>query len=205
MLSSTFCLFQLENYLNSGNPRWRYQVELIKFRFAPLCCALFVNKLNTQSYMFSLPHATSPCIFALWFIAHKAPPSCPFPCTNSLLFPVPPSCLYFLLFCCPTPRCSWASNFLHSVRDPEQRCNTVIHVQATYSAILHFHIRIMCLSRRLTVDTHNPLQVPIIRVVTKISSCQANTKSRRRIKQLGVSFLSIFLPFSFESSRGPRS
>ena len=60
----------------------------------------------------------------------------------------------------------------------------------------------MCLSRRWTVDTHNPLQVPIIRVVTKISSCQANTKSRRRIKQLGISFLSIFLPFSFESSRG---
>ena len=66
---------------------------------------------------------------------------------------------------------------------------------------LHFHIRIMCLSRRLTVDTHNPLQVPIMRVVTKISSCQANTKSRRRIKQLGVSFLSIFLLFSFESSQ----
>lgn len=85
MLSSTFCLFQLENYLNSGNPRWRYQVELIKFRFAPLCCALFVNKLNTQSYMFSLPHATSPCIFALWFIAHKAPPSCPFPCKLSIV------------------------------------------------------------------------------------------------------------------------
>ena len=133
VISSNICLFQLENYLNSGNPPWRYQVKLIKFRLAPLCCALFVNKFNTQWYMFSLPHATSPCIFALWFIAHKAPPSCPFPCTNSLLFPVPPSCLYFLLFCCPTPRCSWAPNFLLSVRDPEQRCNTVTHIQATYS------------------------------------------------------------------------
>ena len=44
-----------------------------------------------------------------------------------------------------------------------------------------------------------------IRVVTKISSCQANTKSRRGIKQLGISFLSILLPFSFKSSREPRS
>ena len=41
------------------------------------------------------------------------------------------------------------------------------------------------------------------RVVTKISSFQANTKSRRGIKQLGIFFPSIFLPFSFESSRGP--
>ena len=40
------------------------------------------------------------------------------------------------------------------------------------------------------------------RVVTKISSFQANTKSRRGIKQLGIFFPSIFLPFSFESSRG---
>ena len=66
VISSNICLFQLENYLNSGNPPWRYQVKLIKFRLAPLCCSLFVNKRNTQSYMFSLPHATSPCIFALY-------------------------------------------------------------------------------------------------------------------------------------------
>ena len=42
------------------------------------------------------------------------------------------------------------------------------------------------------------------RVVTKISSCQVNTTSRWGKKQLGVSFGSIFLLFSFESSRGPR-
>ena len=44
-----------------------------------------------------------------------------------------------------------------------------------------------------------------VRVVTKISSCRVNTTSRRGIKQLGVSFGSIFLLFSFESSRGPCS
>ena len=38
--------------------------------------------------------------------------------------------------------------------------------------------------------------------VTKISSCRVNTTSRRGIKQLGISFGSIFLPFSYESSRG---
>ena len=43
------------------------------------------------------------------------------------------------------------------------------------------------------------------RVVTKISSCRVNTTSRREKKQLGLSFGSIFLLFSFESSRGPRS
>ena len=42
-------------------------------------------------------------------------------------------------------------------------------------------------------------------VVTKISSCQVNTTSRRRIKQLGISFGSIFLLFCDERSRGPRS
>ena len=43
------------------------------------------------------------------------------------------------------------------------------------------------------------------RAVTKISSCQVNTTSRRGIKELGISFGSIFLLFSYESSRGPRS
>ena len=41
--------------------------------------------------------------------------------------------------------------------------------------------------------------------VTKILSCRVNTTSRRGIKQLGISFGSIFLLFSFESSQGPRS
>ena len=43
------------------------------------------------------------------------------------------------------------------------------------------------------------------RAVTKISSCQVNTTSRRGIKQLGISFGSIFLLFSYESRQGPRS
>ena len=41
--------------------------------------------------------------------------------------------------------------------------------------------------------------------VTKISSCRVNTTSRRGIKQLGISFGSIFLLFSFKSSRGAHS
>ena len=41
-----------------------------------------------------------------------------------------------------------------------------------------------------------------IRVVTRISSCRVNTTKRRGIKQLVVSFGSIFLLFSIESNRG---
>ena len=40
------------------------------------------------------------------------------------------------------------------------------------------------------------------REVTNISSCQVNTTSRRGIKQLGISFDSIFPLVSYESSRG---
>ena len=45
----------------------------------------------------------------------------------------------------------------------------------------------------------------ISRGVTKISSCWVTTTSWRGIKQLGISFGSIFLLFYFESSQGPRS
>ena len=45
----------------------------------------------------------------------------------------------------------------------------------------------------------------IDRVVTKISSCQVDTTSRRGIKRLGISFGSIFLLFSDKSSQGPLS
>ena len=47
--------------------------------------------------------------------------------------------------------------------------------------------------------------ITLFRVVTKMSSGQVNTTSRRGINQLGVSFGPIFLLFSFESSQGPRS
>ena len=40
------------------------------------------------------------------------------------------------------------------------------------------------------------------RAVTKISSCRVNTTSRLGIKQLGISFGSKFLFFSYESSWG---
>ena len=42
-------------------------------------------------------------------------------------------------------------------------------------------------------------------VVTEISSCQVNTTSRQGMKQLGISFGSIFLLFSSESSQVPGS
>ena len=43
------------------------------------------------------------------------------------------------------------------------------------------------------------------RVVAKISNCWVNTTSRWEIKQLGISFGSIFLLFSYASNLGPRS
>ena len=43
--------------------------------------------------------------------------------------------------------------------------------------------------------------VVISRAVTKISSCWVRTTSRQGIKQLGISFASIFLLFSYESSQ----
>ena len=49
------------------------------------------------------------------------------------------------------------------------------------------------------------LSHPTPRAVTKISSCQVNTTSRRGIKHLGISFGPIFLLFSYESNMGPRS
>ena len=53
-----------------------------------------------------------------------------------------------------------------------------------------------------TASLHETL---LSRAVTKISSCWINTTSRRGIKQLGISFGSIFLLFSYENSRGPCS
>ena len=46
------------------------------------------------------------------------------------------------------------------------------------------------------------LSIRLPRTVTKISICRVNTTSRRGIKQLGISFDSVFLLFSYESSRG---
>ena len=50
--------------------------------------------------------------------------------------------------------------------------------------------------------SHIALILGFLRAVTKISRCQINTTSRRGIKQRGTSFGSIFLLFSYESSRG---
>ena len=46
------------------------------------------------------------------------------------------------------------------------------------------------------------LNIRLPRTVTKISICPVDTTSRRGIKQLGISIDSVFLLFSYESSRG---
>ena len=61
--------------------------------------------------------------------------------------------------------------------------------------------------RRLTSYEAQPFSSnvwkhPGRRAVTEISSCYVNTTSARGIKQLGISFGSIFLLFSYGSSRG---
>ena len=66
------------------------------------------------------------------------------------------------------------------------------------------------ISRANSPSLNKHLQPPpspqVCRVVTKILSCQENTRSRQGIKQLGVSFGSVFLLyFSFESSWGAHS
>ena len=56
----------------------------------------------------------------------------------------------------------------------------------------------------LPEKSHNGVQRGTFqyRVVTKISSCRVKTTSRQRIRHLGISFVSIFLLFSKESSWG---
>ena len=46
------------------------------------------------------------------------------------------------------------------------------------------------------------LKFSIHKKTTKISNCRVNTTSRGEIEQLGISFSSIFLLFSYESIRG---
>ena len=56
--------------------------------------------------------------------------------------------------------------------------------------------------------TSSPIHITFLsspRVVSKISSCQLNTTTRRGIRQIGISFGSIFFLFSYESSQGPHS
>ena len=65
-------------------------------------------------------------------------------------------------------------------------------------------------SNHVNTDTEGAIEsvhingVPVLsgRVVRKISSCRVNTTNGREIKQVRLSFGSIFLPFSYESGRG---
>ena len=61
----------------------------------------------------------------------------------------------------------------------------------------HFPLMILWhLSTRVVATMFNVAKKVMARVVTKISSCQVNATSRQGIKQLGVSFGSVFLLFS---------
>ena len=73
----------------------------------------------------------------------------------------------------------------------------------------------LCLTKPLTTQKVNPKKTMEVslgrwgtvpcRVATKILSCQVNTTSRWETTQLGISFGSIFVLFSNESSQGPNS
>ena len=69
-------------------------------------------------------------------------------------------------------------------------CNVTSQVSPLLKGVLNWHVESI---------------KSLGRVLTKISDCQVNTTSRQGIKQLRISFGSIFLLFSYESSRGPRS
>ena len=66
-------------------------------------------------------------------------------------------------------------------------------------------IRIATTKTKTKAGKFEALAPNSFRAVTKILSCRVNTTSRRGIKQLEISFGSIFRLFSYESSRGPRS
>ena len=69
-----------------------------------------------------------------------------------------------------------------------------------------FIIIILCFEeKKLSITNQTFLLSKICKAVTKISSCWVHTTSRWGIKQLGISFGSIFLLFSYESSQGPHS
>ena len=69
-----------------------------------------------------------------------------------------------------------------------------------------FLIIILCFEgKKLSITNQTFLLSKICTAVTKISSCWVHTTSRWGIKQLGISFGSIFLLFSYESSQGPHS
>ena len=61
----------------------------------------------------------------------------------------------------------------------------------------HFPLTILWhVSTRVVATMFNIAKNKMARVVTKISSCWVNTTSRQGIKQLGVSFGSVFLLYS---------
>ena len=79
-------------------------------------------------------------------------------------------------------------NTIFQLIPPVELTGKAGYIGKDQNAVLHLFHNIMCTAS--------------CRVVTKISSCPVNTTSGRGIKQLGISFGSSFLLFSFESSRG---
>ena len=79
---------------------------------------------------------------------------------------------------------------------------TVIWLNPQHTNFIHYYSELRIHVHVSHACTHVE---KLTRVVTKISSSQGNTTSRRGIKQLGISLGSIFLLYCHESSRGPRS
>ena len=106
---------------------------------------------------------------------------------------------FVLCSCVYTPpawvACEWITSMARSIDSRTDCCSLGL----AYKVYEKPNLKEKQTKRNESTYTHS------IRVVTKISSCQVNTTSRRGIKRLGISFGSIFLLFSNKSSRGPLS
>ena len=106
-------------------------------------------------------------------------------------------CLYYYVcFSVSGSECGWFSHRVQSVL--HWLLKMTLHWNPLYRHPLNTDI--MTFPLGVHIDW-----VPFNRAVTKISSCHINTTNRQGIKQLGISFGSIFLLFSYEVSQGPRS
>ena len=89
---------------------------------------------------------------------------------------------------------------------PSPPTTTTLKRDSQHVKMMHSNRKMLPLSPRLILIFLRGLRRAFkglqIRDVTKISSCQENTKSTRGIRQLGISFGSIFLLSSYERSWG---
>ena len=115
-------------------------------------------------------------------------------------------CWFMLVFCC---WCSWWDH--DSFAGCWRKRNCLYCMWCTHQPHDRWRNKTQVKTRRWNKKVsmiicpnyfRNITLVTAVRAVTTISSCQVNTTSRWGIKQLGISFGSIFLLFSYGSSRG---